>query len=124
MGFRNGAYAKCWSVEAVSDKVTKVRLSVSKKNRATGEYEQDFSGFVRFVGADNAQKAKNLNEGDKIKLGDVDVTSHWDKEKKKEYVDYICFSYEMDSDAAAKKASSYSDPDPMEDGDDGSGLPF
>ena len=36
------------------------RLSISKKNRATGEYEQDFSGFVMFVGTACAKKAAAL----------------------------------------------------------------
>lgn len=46
MGFRTGAYAKVWEVTPMSDTSTKVRLSVSRKNKQTNEYEQDFSGFV------------------------------------------------------------------------------
>ena len=50
MGFRNGGYATVWSVESTRPNVTKVRLSTSRKNKQTGEYEQDFSGFCNFVG--------------------------------------------------------------------------
>ena len=50
MGFRNGAWATCWAVEPKSDTMTTVRLSTSRKERESGEYAQDFSGFVAFVG--------------------------------------------------------------------------
>lgn len=45
MGFRTGAYAKVWEVTPMSDTSTKVRMSVSRKNKQTGEYEQDFPGL-------------------------------------------------------------------------------
>ena len=38
MGFRTGAYAKIWEVTPMSDTSTKVRLSVSRKNKQTNEY--------------------------------------------------------------------------------------
>lgn len=41
MGFRTGAYAKVWEVTPMSDTSTKIRISVSRKNKQTGEYEQD-----------------------------------------------------------------------------------
>ena len=93
MGFRNGGYATVWSVESTRPNVTKVRLSTSRKNKQTGEYEQDFSGFCNFVG-NCAVDALQLRERDRIKLGDVDVTSRYDKEARKEYVNYAVFSFE------------------------------
>lgn len=56
MGFRTGAYAKIWEVTPMSDTSTKVRLSVSRKNKQTNEYEQDFSGFVLAIGTAAAKK--------------------------------------------------------------------
>ena len=50
MGFRSGSFAKVWEVSPVNDTSTKLRISVSRKNKQTGEYEQDFSGFVMCVG--------------------------------------------------------------------------
>ena len=41
MGFRNGSYATVWQVDGMSPSMTKVRLSISKKNK-DGIYEQDF----------------------------------------------------------------------------------
>ncbi len=45
MGFRTGAYAKVWEVDPVRDTATKIRISTSRKDKQTGEYEQDFSGY-------------------------------------------------------------------------------
>ena len=73
MGFRTGAYATIWEVQPVSETMTKVRLSTSKKNKQTNEYETDFSGFVAFVGAAAAKNAAHLQEKSKIKIGDIDV---------------------------------------------------
>lgn len=95
MGFRVGAYACVWKVEPRNDKVTSVQLLISKKNRNTGEYEQDFSGFVSFVGTANAAAAAKLHQKDKIKLGDVDVTTSYNAEKKVNYTNYACFGFEM-----------------------------
>ena len=66
MGFRTGAYAKIWKVEPFSDTSTKLRISISRKNKQSGEYEQDFSGFVSAIGTAAAKKAACLKEGDKI----------------------------------------------------------
>ena len=98
MGFRKDAYATVWSVESLSNVVTKGRISISRKNRQTGEYEQDFSGFVLFIGTAAAKKATFLKERDRIKLGDVDVSTHYDKEKNVTYTTYKIFSFEKDGD--------------------------
>ena len=57
MGFRTGAYAKVWEVTPISDLSTKIRISVSRKNKQTQAYEQDFSGFVLCIGSAAAKKA-------------------------------------------------------------------
>ena len=93
MAFRNGAYATVWQVEKKTDRVTQVRISTSRKNKETDQYEQDFSGFISILGND-APKALTLHEKDRIKLGDVSVTTRYDKEKQKEYVYYNCYGFE------------------------------
>lgn len=95
MGFRKDAYATVWEVTPVSETMTKVRLSTSKKNRQTDQYETDFSGFVAFVGAAAAKNAAHLAEKDRIKLGDVDVTTKYDKEKKITYTNFTAFNFEQ-----------------------------
>ena len=124
MGFRVGSYAKVWAVEPKSDTNTTVRISISRKNNQTGEYEQDFSGFVSFVGTVSAKKASCLKEGDRIKLGDVDVTTSYNAEKKITYTNYKCFSFEVEG--MTDTALNTRDPQPVVDtGEvDDSRLPF
>ena len=93
MGFRTGAYAKIWEVKRGTGNYTDVRLSISKKNKQTEQYEQDFSGYVRLIGTAH-QKAASLNEGDRIKIGDCEATNSYDKEKKVTYTNFAIFSYE------------------------------
>lgn len=94
MGFRKESFATIWSVEPVSDTVTKARISISRKNKQTEDFETDFSGFVSFVGTAAAKKAACLKERDRIRLGDVDVTNRYDKEKNTTYTNFKVFSFE------------------------------
>lgn len=94
MGFRTGSYATIWSVESASDTRTKARISISRKNKQTGEYDTDFSGFVDFIGTAAARKALTLKEKDRIRLGDVDVTNNYNKEKNITYTNFKIFSFE------------------------------
>lgn len=128
MGFRKDAFATVWSVETVSDTLTKGRISISRKNKQTDEYETDFSGFVSFVGTAAAKKAARLKEKDRIKLGDVDVTNRYDKEKNTTYTNFKVFSFEFpdSSGNAAPPAQNNTEPQPQVDGGevDDSRLPF
>lgn len=93
MGFRSNTFAKVWSVEDKGN-FTKVRLSISRKNKNTGEYEQQFSGFCTFCGNAHAG-ASRLKQGDNIKLGEVDVTNRYDAAKKCEYTNFLVYGFEM-----------------------------
>lgn len=106
MGFKNGAFATVWRTESISDTNTKVQISVSRKNKDTGEYETEFSGFVNFYGTAVASRAARLNEKDRIKLGEVDVTTRYSKEKNTTYTNYKVFSFE---DADSKPSGSVED---------------
>jgi hypothetical protein len=124
MGFRTGSYAKVWSIDPKTDTSTLVRLSISRKDKQTNEYVQDFSGFVSFVGTVAAKKAACLKEGDRIKLVDVDVTNNYNKEKNITYTNFKCFSFETMSDDQPKSEPTESLP-VVDDGEvDDSGLPF
>lgn len=95
MGFRQGGYMTVWSAEpSKTGNTTRVRLSSSRKNKKTDEYEQDFSGFCTFIG-DAHEAAKYLKEKDRIKILECDVGTTYDKEKKMEYVNYKVFGFEM-----------------------------
>ena len=92
-----------------------VRLSISRKNKDTGEYEDEFSGFCMFIGAAKA-KAEKLKERDRIKLGDVDVTRRYDKEKQREYYTFKVFDFEMadDSNRGGQSAPARAESNPTE----------
>ncbi len=124
MGFRVGSYAKVWKVEPKTDTNTVVRISISRKNKNSGEYEQDFSGFVSFVGTVAAKKAANLKAGDRIKLGDVDVTTSYNSEKKISYTNYKAFDFTVEG--SMNNTSSSTEPQPeVDDGEvNDDRLPF
>lgn len=95
MGFRQDGFMTVWSVEpSKSGNTTKVRLSSSRKNKSTDEWEQDFSGFCTFIG-DAHKAAAKLKERDRIKILECDVGTTYNKEKKAEYVNYKVFGFEM-----------------------------
>lgn len=94
MGFRNGSYATVWSVESKSPTVTRARISISRKNKNTGEYEQDFSDFVSFIGTATATNALKLKEKDRIRIGESDVRTYYDKEKNRTYYNFNIYGFE------------------------------
>lgn len=100
MGFRSGSYATVWSVETGKGKFNNVRLSISRKNKDTDQYEDEFSGFCMFIGEARA-KSERLKERDRIKLGDVDVTRRYDKDTRKEYYTFKVFSFETEAEASS-----------------------
>lgn len=117
MGFRQDGFATVWQVEGKSPTMTVVRVSTSRKNRDTNQFEQDFSGFVAFVGRDNAANALRLRNKDRIKLGHVDVTTTYNKETKKEFVNYTCFNFEMASGSQDAPAPQRESTNPVDGGD-------
>ena len=97
-----------WEVKKGNGNYTDVRLSISKKNKQTDQYETDFSGFVRFVGTAH-QNAGSLKEKDRIKIGDCEVTNSYNKEKNVTYTNFAIFTFEAGngnggSASAAQKA--------------------
>ena len=75
------------------------------------------------IGQANA-KAQKLKERDRIKLGDVDVTTTYDKERGKEYVNYKCFDFEMADEPPQNRASRNVDSNPVEGDSDVEDTPF
>lgn len=105
MGFRNGAYATVWDVKPGASNSMRCRLSVTRKDKTSGEYVQDFSGYCDFWGQASA-KASRLKERDRIKLGDVDVSNRYNKEAGKEYINFKVFDFEMADSASAPTMSA------------------
>lgn len=126
MGFRKESYATIWAVESVSDTLTKARISISRKNKQTGNYDTDFSGFVSFVGTAAAKKAACLKEKERIRLGDIDVTNRYDKEKNVTYTNFKVFSFETQDELDGNNHQDDATPKtPVDEGEvDDSRLPF
>lgn len=129
MGFRSGAYCKIWDVSSLSDRVAKLRLSIDRKNKE-GAYEQEFGDYVLFVGSACASQAMRLQKGDRIRLGDVDVTNKYDKAARRTYYDFKVFSFEMadgkpgfSGSANAKKVDEL-EPEPPDEDVNAPDLPF
>ena len=93
MGFRSGAYARIWEIEQKSASFVKGRISINYKNKQTGEYEQDFSGFVSFIGTACADHASKLEPKDMIRIGDCDVSTKYDRDKRVTYTNFKIFSF-------------------------------
>ncbi len=132
MGFRSGAFVKIWEITPISDTMTKLNVSISKKNKQSGEYEKDFSGFPVCIGTAAAGKASKLQKGDTIILGDVDVTTRTRPDGKGVYTDFKIFSFELaDNDKrggsgaantpAKAKKPAHVEENPVEDDSD---LPY
>ena len=116
MGFRKDAFAKIWEVKPnPSGKSTSVRLSVSRKV-AEGQYEEDFSGYVSFIATAN-NGARSLKKGDRVKLGDVDVSSKYDTAKKERSFSFKVFSFEMADGSQSALKNNGNPLDAVEDGE-------
>lgn len=106
MGIRNGAYATIWESKPGKGNYMDVRLSTSKKNKQTDTYETDFSGWARFIG--RANELGQLAERTRVKLNEVEVTNHYDKEKNQTYWSVAVFDAELcDSDSTPKNSQAH-----------------
>lgn len=119
--FSNGAYATIWEVKD-GGKYCDARISTSKKN-ANGDYEQDFSANVRFVG-----KAKDIVSGmkekDRIRIINCGVSNQYNKEKKTLYTNYVVFECEDVNGGKTTKTPAKADPEPAAMDDMNAELPF
>jgi len=89
MALRDGSYARIWSAKQ-NGKVYSCNISVSHKDKQTGEYKTDFSGYVNF-GNTAAEKVATLGLpeimdrnnpiGKTIKIkGSPDISTYYNKE--------------------------------------------
>lgn len=97
-GFGVNNYAKVWGIRT-HEKYTELQVSCSTKDKQTGEYKTDFSGFVRCVGKAH-EKCLSLSEKDSIKIGNFIVTNSYNKEKKITYTNIVMFDFELPENAS------------------------
>ena len=72
MGFSNGSFCKIKEVVEKHDNYSVCKITVTKKNKLTNEYELQFSAHCRFVG--NAHKSVPMKD-QRIKITSCDVTN-------------------------------------------------
>jgi len=96
MGLRDNAYAKIWSAKK-NGNIYSVNMTISRKDKVSGEYKQQFSGFVTFAG-EAAKKVEGLGLPEKMDRnnphsrsiqvkGSPDITTYMDAEKYKRLLD-------------------------------------
>lgn len=108
MGFGNGAYAKIKSVIKSTDKVTECKITISKKNPKTQQYELQFAGYVKFIGKAHLQRPM---ENQRIKIVNCDVTNAYVKNGVLEFNQkpvFIIYEYELQDEQST--THSYSQP--------------
>lgn len=122
--FSNGAYAKIWKIVNKSAKYVDLNISTSSKDKLTGKYSSDFSGYARFIG-----KAFSINyeEGMSVKLISVGVTQKYDKVTQKKYTNFLVFDAEIaekngETPKPAQTKSPFDTPNNIENEDEQ--LPF
>jgi len=124
MGFSNGKIAKVWEINK-KEKFDEVKISTSKKNKDSGDYEQDFSSYVRFIGKAH-EKVAELSGTEMIKLLETDTTNKYDKDKKITYTNHVCYDFEIykadKTDDKPRESKQDNHPPLYEEDDDN--LPF
>ena len=123
MGFKSGAICTVFEVTPKTEKITRMRVAVSRKVPGTDppEYKQDFGGYISVIGEQAAKQAAKLKAKDRITLGDVDVSVVYDKDKGREYTDFKVFGFTKLDNNGTKKQTNGQNPstdDPQtEEGD-------
>ena len=129
MGFGVNCFAKIKEVVEKHDNYSVCKITVTKKNKLTNEYELQFSAHCRFVG--NAHKSVPMKD-QRIKITSCDVTNCYkDKDGKLQFTknpQYVVFGYELQESQGASANVPYN---PYDNGvnfedlsSDDSSLPF
>lgn len=111
MGLKSNAYAKVFKINN-DEKNPSMQISISRKNKQTGEYVTTFSGYVgcRFAAKD---KLASLNEGDRIRILECDVENKYNKETKETKWFANVYDFELPEGATAPAADSDEDDDEL-----------
>lgn len=108
MGFGVNCYAKIKEVVEKHDNYSVCKITVTKKNKLTNEYELQFSAHCRFVG--NAHKSVPM-KGQRIKITSCDVTNCYkDKDGNLQFTknpQYVVFGYELQESQGASANVTY-----------------
>ncbi len=85
MGIKaNGATVMLFNIDKSREKAVRARIYMSHKDRETDEWIVDLSSYAWFFG-DAADVVRELNEKDKVKIEEFDISNRYDPEEKKEW---------------------------------------
>lgn len=108
MGFGVNCFAKIKEVVEKHDNYSVCKITVTKKNKLTNEYELQFSAHCRFVG--NAHKSVPMKD-QRIKITSCDVTNCYkDKDGNLQFTknpQYVVFGYELQESQGASAPMPY-----------------
>ena len=108
MGFGVNSYAKIKEVVEKHDNYSVCKITITKKNKLTNEYELQFSAHCRFVG--NAHKSVPMAD-QRIKITSCDVTNCYkDKDGNLQFSknpQYVVFGYELQESQGASANVPY-----------------
>lgn len=108
MGFGVNCFAKIKEVVEKHDNYSVCKITVTKKNKLTNEYELQFSAHCRFVG--NAHKSVPMKD-QRIKITSCDVTNCYkDKDGNLQFTknpQYVVFGYELQESQGASANVPY-----------------
>ena len=108
MGFGVNNYCKIKEVVEKQPNYTVCKVTITKKNKLTNEYELQFSAHCRFVG--NAHKSVPMKD-QRIKITSCDVTNCYkDKDGKLQFSknpQYVVFGYELQESQGASAPMPY-----------------
>ena len=115
MSLRSGAYATIWEVRNNNGTVS-VNLSTSRKDKSTGNYVTDWSGWMTVYADQDAML--QLPRKTRIIIGDFAVSNRYDKETHQTNTHYSLFGYRLAdtaprNDAATVSTSTTNDEDPF-----------
>lgn len=102
-GNKVGGFATVWSVQDKGN-YSDVQLSTSKSKK-DGGWENDFQGFVRFVGPAHSM-AKGITERTVIRIKNCDVTKYYSPKTEKDYFNFVVFEFEFWEGGDNKKSTS------------------
>ena len=101
--FGVNSYAKIKEVVETKENYTVCKISISKKDKRTNQYNTTFMGNVRFCGQAHLQRPL---ADQRIKITSCGVSNCYQKEGKLEFnksPNYVIFAYELQSDTLTAK---------------------
>lgn len=114
MSLRSGAYATIWEVRNNNGTVS-VNLSTSRKDKTTGNYVTDWSGWMTVYADQDAML--QLPRKTRIIIGDFAVSNRYDKETHQTNTHYSLFGYRLvdtaprnDAATVSTSTTNYEDP--------------